>query len=161
MQYFYGPVTQKTPNSSLADTTPPTFAGITAATPNNNGSITVEWGSVTESASLPVEYNIYVAEGSVDASALFVTGNLVAVSPVSGRRVYTLADQSTYLAAGQTYTFGVRAKDAVGNINQNTALETAVSTGVLSDGLAEYVQLLSLETLRVKSAAVMVLAAAD
>ena len=145
MQYFFGPMTQKTSNSSLVDNTPPTFAGVSSATQNTNGSITVAWGSVTEAQSTPVAFNIYVALGSVDATALFVAGNLVLTAPTSASeiQVYTLADQTTYLKAGQIYTFGVRAKDAVGNINTNTAIATAASLGVLEEGVVEYVRQLT------------------
>lgn len=159
MQYFFGPITQKTPNSSLADNTPPTFAGVSSATQNTNGSITVAWGSVTETQSTPVEFNIYVALGSVDATALFVTGNLVLTAPASASEipVYTLADQTTYLKSGQIYTFGVRAKDAVGNLNTNMAIATATSLGVLEEGVVEYVRQLTVITQSLNNAASLII----
>jgi len=145
MQYFFGPMSQKTSNSSLIDNTPPTFSGVSTATQNTNGSISVSWGGVTEAQSNPVEFNIYIALGSVDATTLFVTSNLVLTAPASSSeiQVYTLADQTTYLRAGQVYTFGVRAKDAVGNLNTNTAIATATSLGVLEEGVVEYVRQLT------------------
>ena len=169
-QKFTKTFSQKLSSAAITDTTPPTFTGVSSATANNNGSITVAWGSVTEAVSLPVEFLVYVALGDVDAATLFVPGNLTKIVPsgATSTKVYTLADQTTYLAAGQTYTFGVRAKDAVGNINQNVAVETAVSTGVLTDGLAEYVtqltgdiSTLEIETQNVKNAAIMVLSSAN
>lgn len=163
MQHFFGAITQKTSNSSLVDNTPPTFSGVTSATQNANGSITVAWGSVTEAQSNPVDFNVYVALGSVDAVTLFVTGNLVQIAPssASATKVYTLADQTTYLKAGQIYTFGVRAKDAVGNINTNTAIMTASSLGVLEEGVAEYVRQITTVTASLKNISTLIVSAVE
>lgn len=133
-QYFAGKFSQLVPAACLVDLTPPTFAGISSVGANTDGSLSCGWLSATD-ASTPVEYLIYIALGSVSAGALFVSGNLQKIVPSGAlsTRVFMLADQTTYLLNGQTYTLGVRAKDALGNVNTNTALLTvmAVASGNL------------------------------
>lgn len=130
--YFKGIFYNTTPNACLVDIIPPTFAGIDSTTPNTDGSITVSWLPALDSTP-PIEYVLYIALGSVSAAALFVTGNIVAISPElsSDFKIYTLSDQSTYLVNGQVYTLGVRAKDGVGNIDSNLTIqtETAIASG--------------------------------
>lgn len=154
-QYFQGKFSQLVPNAAISDTTAPTFSGITSTTPNTDGSITASWSAASD-ATAPIEYLIYIALGSVSAASLFVSGNLVTISPALtlSKRIFTLADQTTYILNGQIYTLGVRAKDAVGNINTNTAISTA--TAIASGNLPTVLQ-----TTATQLAATEVLLAAD
>jgi hypothetical protein len=129
-QYFGGLFSQLTAQACVADLTPPTFAGVSAVTTNANGSINVTWLAATD-ATPPITYLIYIGLGSISAVSLFVSGNLITIAPagILTKKVFTLGDQTTYLINGQIYTVGVRAQDAVGNINTNTAILTVTGTG--------------------------------
>lgn len=133
-QYFFGNFSARVPNASISDVNPPTFAGIQSVAANTDGSFTVSWLSASD-ATPPIEYNIYVALGSVTALTLFQSSNIVTISPAStvSKRIFTLSDQTTYYVNGQIYTFGVRAKDAVGNQDSNLviATQTAIASGNL------------------------------
>lgn len=127
-QYFGSQFVQSIPASALPDTTPPTFAGVTSLTPNTDGSITVNWAAATDS-STPITYPVYIAVGSVSAAALFVPSNMAVIAPANTltTKVFLLGDQTTYLINGTTYTIGVRAIDAYGNVNTNTTILTTVA----------------------------------
>lgn len=152
LQGFAGISSQLLPNAAISDLTPPTFAGITGATPNTDGSITALWSAASD-ATPPIEYNIYIALGVVSAAALFVPGNLVTISPAltTSKRIFTLADQTTYLVNGQQYTMGVRAKDAVGNIDTNLVIQTP--TAIASGNLPVVLQTLATDLDAVLAAA--------
>lgn len=127
------------PLACLTDLTPPTFAGITSVTPQSNGSLLVQFPQATDT-STPLRYRVYIALGSVDASNLFQSTNIVQVVEPQGvgpyfAKIFTLSDQVTFLAINETYTLGVRAVDAVGITETNTVILTAVSFGVIPDNL--------------------------
>jgi hypothetical protein len=137
--YYAKPAIMATPLACISDTTPPTFSGITSAVAQTNGSIKVNFPAASD-VSAPIRYRIYIAAGSVSAGALFVPGNIVDILEPSGagpysKNIYTLADQTTYLAIDGLYTFGVRAVDALGNAEFNSAIVTESSFGVLPDCL--------------------------
>lgn len=126
---------KKFSNIAVANTTAPTFAGISSVTPNADGSITASWALATGSAATPVRYKVYIALGSgVSAASLFVVGNNVmdASSTQTFVRVFTLGNQTTLLVAGQAYTLGVRAFSAENIAETNTATLNATSQGVPS-----------------------------
>lgn len=114
--------------ASLPSSTPPVFAGITGVTANADGSITAAWAAGT-AVNPPIQYFVYIALGSVSAAALFQSTNLQRIVPAgnTSSRVFMLADMVTYLLNGQTYTLGVRARDAYGNAETNTAILTAAA----------------------------------
>lgn len=120
-------VRQSTPTSAMIITTPPTFAGITGVVPNLDGSINVQWGAAS-SINLPLEFQVYVALGSVSAAVLF-SGVPAVIAPSNALNIdlYQLSDQSTYFVNGQLYTFGVRCKDGVNNQNTNLTIMTATA----------------------------------
>lgn len=154
-QYFAGLFSALTSKACTVDTTPPTFAGITGATPNSDGSIGVAWALAT-STKTPVDYRVYIALGSVSAATLFQQSNVTIHVPpgkTSGR-VFLLPDQSTYLVKDQVYTLGVRANDALGYEDSNTAIQ--VVTAIASGNLAAVFQ-----TIATEMAATEVLLAAD
>ena len=121
-----------TSSACIVDLTPPTFSGITGCVAQPNGSILASWGAATD-ATTPIEFNVYVQAST--ATGLFASGNLALITPASSAYIFLLSDVSR-LQKGVTYFVGVRAKDAIGNINANTASLSAVSTGVLDDDLA-------------------------
>lgn len=129
-QYFDGPFKQVAAQACLVDLTPPTFAGIASVVPKNNGAIQVTWLAATD-ATPPIEYKIYIALGSVSAGTLFNSSNLVTIAPAGSlnKMIFTLADQTTFIIKDQVYTLGVRAEDAVGNVDTNTAILTATALG--------------------------------
>lgn len=133
-QYFYDVLEQKVSYTSITDATPPTFAGITSVTPNSDGSITAAW-SAGSTPKTPLEYEIFIALGSVSAATLFQASNLQKIVPTgtTSTKVFMLADQATYILNGATYTLGVRAKDALGYEDSNTAIltTTAIASGNL------------------------------
>ena len=139
-QYFGGPVSALSSNACVLDTTAPTFSGVTSVTPETDGSFDIAWGAATDSTP-PIDFLVYGGLGTLTAGALFVPGNLIAVVPSGNTqgRVFTLADHETYFVKGEAYTFGVRARDAVGNINTNVAVST--STAIASGGLPDSLQL--------------------
>ncbi|MBL0233228.1 MAG: hypothetical protein IPQ08_06145 [Chitinophagaceae bacterium] len=129
-QYSAGASYQLVPSACIVDITPPTFTGISSLTASTDGSLTANWPLATDTTP-PIEYIIFIALGSVSAGALFVNSNIVTIAPsgVISKKIFTLADQTTYLVNGLTYTVGVRAKDALGNINTNTVILMVVATG--------------------------------
>jgi hypothetical protein len=151
-QYFAGLFSFLAPNAAVTDLTPPTFAGITGNTPNTDGSISVAW-SLASDATPPIEYLVYIALGSVSAATLFQTTNLTRIAPAgsTSTKIFLLADQTTYLVNGQQYTVGVRAKDAVGNIDSNTVIQTP--TAIASGNLPVVLQTLATDLDAVLTAA--------
>lgn len=124
-QYFSQPMLQHLPSASLPDVTAPTFAGITGLAANSDGSLSPSWSAATD-ATGPVEYRIYLALGSVSAAVLYATTPLFSVYGLSAR-IYADAANAA-LVAGSLYTVGVRAEDAVGNVNTNVIVLTQTVT---------------------------------
>lgn len=119
-QYFV------TPGACVLDITPPTFAGITSLSMNSNGSLVASWSAATD-ASTPVRYNVYIQKTT--ATGLF------SVTPyiTQGLSIKLYDDASGIrLAYGETYYVGVRAVDAIGNMETNTTSLSAVTTGVFA-----------------------------
>jgi len=103
--------------TTLPDTAPPIFGGLTGATDDGNGgNVTLTWGAATD-LSPPITFNVYMAEssGSQDFSAPNFTA---AASPF----------QVSGLANAQTYFFVVRAEDVAGNEDTNTVEMNATPT---------------------------------
>lgn len=129
---FRGRFYQKCAAYGVVDITPPTFAGITSATPNTDGSISVAW-ALASSTKTPIEYHIYIALGSVSAATLFQSANVATPVPAgkTSGRVFLLPDQATYLVKDQQYTIGVRSNDSYGFEDTNTAIQvvTAIASG--------------------------------
>jgi hypothetical protein len=136
--YFLGSsIVQKPAPASIPSTVAPVFAGITNAAPNTDGSISASWSAGT-AINPPISYKVYIARGSVSAATLFNSLNLAKIVPANTltARLFLLADQ-TYLVRDQEYTLGVRAVDAYGNVETNTAILTATSVGIDAEPLYE------------------------
>lgn len=136
---FYGVISQRTSQACLVDSTPPTFAGIAGATPENSGSIEAQWALASDS-NPPISYEVYIALGAVSAGVLFQPSNLVDIAPngSTSKKVFTLGDGTTFLVKNQVYTLGVRARDALGNVEFNTVIQTA--TAIASGNMAQVYQ---------------------
>lgn len=127
-QLVFNNTYQSTSQACITDLIPPTFSGVSTLTPKSNGSIQVSWSTATD-VSNPIEYLIYIALGIVNAATLFQSSNLVTITQSLTKHIFTLGDQATFIIKGQVYTIGVRAKDAVGNIDSNVALLTTTAIG--------------------------------
>jgi hypothetical protein len=115
--------------ANFPDTAPPnwdTTVGVTAATANADGTITVEFGTATDvavppaPASPPVSYTLYYSlQTPMDYSGAAKAAGVESpwVSPI--------------LVAGQTYYFAVRAQDSAvpPNEDANTVVMSAVAQG--------------------------------
>jgi hypothetical protein len=117
-QYFDGIFEGKLPNASISDLTPPTFAGIATLTQNADGTLQASWSAATDTT-LPVRYEIYLQAGT--ATGLFSTSNIQKLTNALTARISTLVDGVSPLVFGVTYYIGVRAVDAIGNREGNTA----------------------------------------
>jgi len=124
---------QKLPSACIVDIVAPTFAGIANTTAQNNGSVLVDWLTATD-LSTPLTYEVYCLPGSVVAAVLFAANPTAKTSSLSE---YIFRDSNGALLVAGTYTFGVRVRDAVGNRDSNLIVQTEVSSGVLTDSLAQ------------------------
>jgi hypothetical protein len=142
MGYLANSAQKKFTSSVTANTTAPTFSGISSVTPRTDGSFAITWSAATGTSALPIEYRMYVALGSVSAASLFVNANWTSTtkqSVISGN-VFQLGDGSTYFVNGQIYTFGVRAVSSQNVSDTNTVIST--STAIASGNLASVFQTL-------------------
>ena len=128
---FHHGVLQQTSQACIVDLIPPTFAGITALTIESGSQFRAKWAAGTD-VSLPVRYEVYIRPDT--SSGLFNTANIIAITDRLQFDIFTLPD-SSFLVAGSTYYVGVRAIDAVGNRNTNTAMLSAISPGISVTGV--------------------------
>lgn len=119
-------VVQSTSQACLIDVTAPTFGGIVSLTSNDDGSLTVAWAAATD-PSAPISYEVYVKKTS--ATGLFLPTNLALVTRSLSARIFALAD-ATVLENSATYYVGIRARDGVGNVDNNIMSLSAISEGV-------------------------------
>ena len=107
-------------DTSAADTTPPTFAGLVSATGVSNTQIELSWApasdDVTDAAALV--YDIYQA-----ASAEALGYGSPTYTSAAGAGGFTVFG----LNPGTTYWFAVRARDAAGNRDDNTVTRSAAT----------------------------------
>jgi len=129
-QFFSGFFAQKVSSSAIADTTPPTFVGITGLVAQANGSLRASWSAASD-LSTPLEYKIYVQAGS--ATGLFLNSNIVCST--YGLTFDLYHDATNIPLTAQTYYVGVRAEDGVGNVETNTVSLSAASVGIASNSL--------------------------
>lgn len=127
-------MSQKTPTACIDDTTPPTFAGIASLTDNPNGSITASWLAASDIA-LPIDYEVYVKKGT--SVGLFTQTNPFVFRDISAT-IFSELD-GTPLEKNETYYVGVRARDAVGNLETNTVVLSVTSQGVPDSDIFSYI----------------------
>ena len=117
---FYTTIINESIALTALDTTPPvwsTTTGIQSLADNENGTVRISYGTATDSQSTPVSYNIYAQEGS--ATGLFDSGNLIANTLET---TIDVGDTLGYIdwSSDDTWYFGVRARDSLGNEDTNT-----------------------------------------
>lgn len=122
LEGFYQPTSQ----ACVVDLLPPTFAGITGLTAQSNGSLLASWAAGSD-VSLPIVYDVFIQAAT--ATGLFNVANRALSTFSLSRAIFSLADGSL-LQQGVTYFVGVRARDAVGNVDANLVSLSAVSLGV-------------------------------
>lgn len=117
---------QETPQACLVDLTPPVGGAISGVSLNPDGSIRVQWPAAAD-VSGPIRYNVFMKLGT--ATDLFNPANIVGCIKGLFLDIYRQPDGQP-LQLGETYYFGVRAEDAIGNLNQNTTSLSIVATGL-------------------------------
>ena len=117
---------QLLPDACVYDVTVPTFSGISGLTQVFTGALNATWSAATDS-STPIRYNVYVQKST--ATGLFSLTPLCTLATEINLYEDSNGDR---LESGETYYVGVRAVDAVGNMETNTTSLNAVSLGVLA-----------------------------
>lgn len=125
-QYFADRFSFLTSDACTPDVTPPVGGAISSLTNNTDGSLQVGWPTATD-PSVPLRYQVFVQAAT--ATGLFSSGNKVFEGPGNAFSVYKDA-AGVPITAGTTYFVGVRAVDAVGNVNTNTTSLSIVATGL-------------------------------
>ena len=120
-------------NTSVSNTTAPTFAGISSLTQNSDGSITAGWSAATGSAASPFSYYIYLL--SATSSGLFNSANLVDITQGTSKQIF-VNTAGRVLQVGQTYFVGVRAVSAVGISDTNVVTLSVTITNINYANLA-------------------------
>jgi len=128
--HFAGLFYNTTPNACLVDSTSPTFSGVSSITPNADGSLSVSWLAASDSTP-PIRYHVYLKKG--DSTSLFTDAYLVQITKNLTTRLYVDADLNL-LEENATYYVGVRAMDAVGNIETNLVTLNDVVNNTLGGG---------------------------
>jgi len=123
-QFFYKKIKHKLSIASITDTTPPTFSGISSLTANANGSFTANATAATDTSN-PIRYEAYVSTTNV---GLFNTANIAVISTALPIVIFT--DANGDVLENIAYYVGMRAVDAVGNRETNTASIQETSEGV-------------------------------
>lgn len=136
--YLFDTFIMNTPDACTPDTTSPTFAGIASLLAKANGSLLAAWLAATDSTP-PIYYDVFIQKAT--ATGLFNSANRVFSTNLLSILIFQDA-LGNLLQAGDTYFVGVRARDAVGNVDGNTVSISAVSSGVLSESLGTVAQVL-------------------
>lgn len=127
---------QDAPNACVDDVTPPVFSGIATLIALGNGALEATWSAAASANPTPTNYEVYILPSTSSATSVFSDlANIVTVKRGLSARIWTEANETTYLGIGKSYRVGVRSVDAVGNRDQNLVELTAVSHGVLPDCL--------------------------
>jgi hypothetical protein len=102
-----------------ADTMTPTFAGVTGASPGGAAAVTLQWAAANDDLTPPpaVAYFVYVTNQLTSFD--YSTPVLITDPGVTSVTVPYLYDPTLL------YTFVVRARDAAGNFDANTAMATS------------------------------------
>ncbi len=113
-------VEQTVTTPAPADTTVPTFSGLSSATAAGSSSVNLSWTAATDNvtAQSNIVYLVYISTASGGQN--FTTPNFTTTAGVTS---YTV----TGLSAATTFYFVVRAKDETGNIDVNTVERSATT----------------------------------
>jgi chitodextrinase len=104
--------------TTLADATPPAFAGLSAAAPEPEGSVLLSWAAATDNVTPSAQIVYLVFQASSPGGQNFGSPTLVTAPGATSQRV-------TGLQPGATYYFVVRARDAAGNVDTNSVERSA------------------------------------
>lgn len=113
--------------SGAADTTPPSFAGATAAQSGPN-SVTVSWSAASDNVSPAGQITYLLYQASTAGGATF---NQPSFTTAPGATSFSVGK----LAIRTTYYFVVRARDEAGNVDANRT-EVSATTPAISDMMA-------------------------
>jgi hypothetical protein len=100
--------------STAADTTPPTFGGLTGAIPFGSGGIELSWSAAKDDLSPAAALTYLVYQGSSAGAEDFSSPVLVTDPGATSAEVTRLGQQTL------ARFFVVRARDAAGNVDANT-----------------------------------------
>ena len=107
---------------TTADTTPPTAPAMLMASPISGTQITLSWPAATDNIGV-TGYQVERCQGAgCTTFALLATPTTTSYS-------------DTGLTAGTTYSYRIRARDAVGNLSGNSIIMTATTGGAPAGGL--------------------------
>jgi hypothetical protein len=102
-----------------ADTMPPTFAGVTGAAPGGAAAVTLKWAAASDDLT-PPDAIVYFVYASNQLTTIDYSTPIAITDPgVTGVTIPYLYDPTL------VYTFVVRARDAAGNFDANTATATS------------------------------------
>lgn len=101
--------------ATVADTFPPTFGGLVALTSTGTTSLALNWAAASDTvtAASAIAYDICASTVATDCNPGWTAGKTV---------VGTTSTSLTGLTPGSTYYVRVRARDAAGNLDTNTAV---------------------------------------
>jgi len=137
-QQFSRTLVQLLPAACVVDIIPPTFSGIGALVPVSNGSLSASWLAAVGTPE-PIEYLVYLNKLTDDVNDLFSSNNLLFITRNLSASIFQEADFGL-LQGGTAYRVGVRAKDSVGNIETNQSFLVAISSGVATESLSEFIK---------------------
>jgi hypothetical protein len=109
---------------NVSDTTPPTFAGATSATPQSASSVALAWSAATDDYTQPANIVYFVYQATSSGGESYGSPSY---TTAAGATSYTV----TGLSGSTAYYFVVRARDQSGNIDGNTK-EVSASTSSVS-----------------------------
>jgi len=111
--------TEVTATTPVADTTPPTFGGVTGAAVTGN-MITLSWTAASDNASLPANLIYKIYQASTAGGENYATPSHTTTAGATSFQIMNLTP-------GLTYFFVVRAQDESGNTSSNTQERSGVA----------------------------------
>ena len=118
--------------TTLADSTPPTFAGLTSASAASATSVALAWTAATDDVTPSSQITYLVYDATTSGGESFATPVLTTAAGATSATV-------TGLATSTTYYFVVRARDQAGNVDANT-IEKSATTQAATVSFASSVQ---------------------
>jgi hypothetical protein len=108
------------------DSLPPAFGGVSAAIPASGSQITLTWEPAQDQVT-PLESTVYeICESTEPAAQGACNPFVVSRTTSPGATLWNVGG----LTLDTSYVFGVRARDAAGNVSENPAVVTAKTAGI-------------------------------